>query len=74
MSSGRDRTEAGSYVSTRILSKWRCIAACFPGRFHTLREHLDDRKISGVERGAEYLLSQSLQDRTLDRTLGQSHV
>jgi len=27
-----------------------------PGRFHTLRQHLDDRKISGVERGAEFLL------------------
>ena len=27
-----------------------------PGRFHTLREHLDDKKISAVERGAEYLL------------------
>ena len=30
-----------------------------PGRFHTLREHLDHRKISGVERGAEYLLSRA---------------
>ncbi len=30
-----------------------------PGRFHTLREHLDNRKISGVERGAEYLLSRA---------------
>lgn len=27
-----------------------------PGRFHTLREHLDDRKISAVERGAEFLI------------------
>ena len=27
-----------------------------PGRFHTLREHLDDKKISAVERGAEFLL------------------
>ena len=27
-----------------------------PGRFHTLRQHLDDRKISAVERGAEFLL------------------
>ena len=27
-----------------------------PGRFSTLPQHLDDRKISGVERGAEWLL------------------
>ncbi len=27
-----------------------------PGKFSTLNEHLDDKKISGVERGAAYLL------------------
>ena len=30
-----------------------------PGRFHTLREHLDDKKISAVERGAEFLLAKA---------------
>ena len=30
-----------------------------PGRFRTLREHLDDKKISAVERGAEYLLAKA---------------
>ena len=30
-----------------------------PGRFHTLRQHLDDRKISAVERGAEFLLAKA---------------
>lgn len=30
-----------------------------PGRFHTLREHLDDKKISAVERGAEFLLARA---------------
>ena len=30
-----------------------------PGRFHTFREHLDDKKISAVERGAEFLLAKA---------------
>lgn len=30
-----------------------------PGRFHTLREHLADKKISAVERGAEFLLAKA---------------
>ena len=31
-----------------------------PGRFNTLRAHIADEKISGVERGAEYLLSKAV--------------
>ena len=31
------------------------------GRFHTQRAHIHDAKISGVERGVEYLLSKALQ-------------
>ena len=31
-----------------------------PGRFNTSRAHLADEKISAVERGAEYLLSQAI--------------
>ena len=30
-----------------------------PGRFNTIRAHITDEKISGVERGAEYLLSKA---------------
>ena len=31
----------------------------FPGKFRTAGEHLSDKKISGVERGAKYLLSKA---------------
>ena len=35
-------------------------ARALPGRFHTDRKHLADKKISSVERGAEYMLSKAI--------------
>jgi len=35
-------------------------ARALPGKFHTDRKHLADKKISSVERGAEYMLSKAI--------------
>ena len=43
-----------------------------PGRFSTLGEHVHPHKISGLERGAEYLLNKTSLDRPARASVGSS--